>query len=208
MVVVGLSAGRTETKELYTFLNSEDYISVSYESDLNNISWYDSENIIINRIKLLENEMYTNNRKNNKNYKIFGEVAFYFLPYLELVIQNFPYIKFIYITKDKNRIIKNLLKMTSSRRNLITRLFYGSKTKNHWMLHNGVKWEKDFLLDKCYPKYDSNSRKNAIELFCDEYYQIIRTLIKKYPNNLKIFYSDELKSDYGRNKVLSFIGIK
>ena len=48
MVVLGLSAGRTETKELYSFLNSEDHISVSYESDLNNISWYDSENIIIN----------------------------------------------------------------------------------------------------------------------------------------------------------------
>ena len=103
MIVVGLSAGRTETKELYSFLNSEDYISVSYESDLNRISWSDSENIIIERMKVLEKEMYTNNKKNNKNYKIFGEVAFYFLPYLELIIQNFPYIKFIYLTRDKNK---------------------------------------------------------------------------------------------------------
>ena len=33
-------------------------------------------------------------------------------------------------------------------------------------------------------------------------------LSQKYPNNLKIFYSDELKSKYGKGKIFSFIGLK
>ena len=84
-------------------------------------------------------------------------------------------------------------------------LLFKKKFKNYWVNHNGSKWEKDYILDKCYPKFDSVSLKNAIDKYIDLYYSSVKKIQKKYPNNLKMFYSDELNSEYGKNKVLSFI---
>ena len=42
----------------------------------------------------------------------------------------------------------------------------------------------------------------------DLYYSNVKKIKKKYPNNLKTFYSDELQSNYGKKKVFSFIGVK
>ena len=38
-------------------------VNVDYESDINEISWYDSENIIMNRIDKLESKLYENTKK-------------------------------------------------------------------------------------------------------------------------------------------------
>ena len=38
------------------------------------------------------------------------------------------------------------------------------------------------------------------------YISDLRQLKNKYPQNIKIFFSDELDSNYGKKKLLSFIG--
>ena len=47
------SASRKESKKVHSFLNNQNGFSVDYESDLIDISWNDSENIIMNRIHIL-----------------------------------------------------------------------------------------------------------------------------------------------------------
>ena len=76
------------------------------------------------------------------------------------------------------------------------------------MNHNGRKWEKDYILDKCYPKFDADSLKISIDKYIDLYHSGLKKIQRKYPKNLSTFYLDELNSDYGKKKILSFISSK
>ena len=207
--MIGLSSSRVESKKIFSFLKKEDSIFVNYESDLEKFSWNNSENIIFKRIQNLENKFYSNTSSNKKQFKAFGEVCFYMLPYLEILINNFPYLKFICTTKSRKKSYNDIIKDITNERNFLLRLFlFRKKFKNHFVNHDGKKWEKDYILDKCYPKFELNSLNSAIEEYIDLYYSNVKKIEKKYPNNLKIFYSDELQSKYGKKKIFSFIGIK
>ena len=209
MIVIGLSSSRVETKKIFTFLNKEDHSKINFESDLKNISWKDSENIIIKRIKTLEKSLYNNVSNSQNQFKITGEVGFYFLPYVELLIKNFPYLKFICTNKNKKKIYYDLLSEIKTNENFFLRfLFFKKKYKNFFINHNGAKWEKDFILDKCYPKFQTDSLEKCIEKYIDTYYSTLKFLQRKYPKNLKLFYSDELKSEYGKKNIFKFIGVK
>ena len=209
MIVIGLSSSRVETKKIYSFLKNEDCIYVNHESDIDKFSWYNSENIIINRIQSLEKKIYNNTSNRKNKFKAFGEVGFYMLPYLELLINNFPYLKFICSNKSRKKTYNDIVSDMTNEANFLLRLFlFRKKFKNHFIDHNGKKWKKDYILDKCYPKFGLNSLNSSIEKYIDLYYSEIKRIEKKYPNNLKVFYSDELKSKYGRKKILSFMESK
>ena len=209
MIVIGLSSSREESKKIFSFLNKEEDIYVNYESDIQNFSWNNSENIIFKRINILEKNIYKNTSSNQKQFKVFGEVCFYVLPYLEILINNFPYLKFICTTKSRKKTYNDVVKDITNEKNFLLRLFlFRKKFKNHFINHDGKKWQKDYTLDKCYPKFELESLDKAIEEYIDLYYSSIKKIEKKYPNNLKVFYSDELQSKYGKKKIFSFIGMK
>ena len=209
MIVIGLSSSRIESKKIFSFLKKEESISVNYESDLEKFSWNNSENIILNRIEDLEKNIYDNTYSKKKQFKVFGEVCFYVLPYIEILINNFPYLKFICTTKSRKKSYNDIVKDITNENNFLLRLFlFRKKFKNHFINHDGKEWEKDYILDKCYPKFELNSLNSAIEEYIDLYYSNVKKIEKKYPNNLKVFYSDELNSKYGKKKIFSFLGLK
>ena len=208
MIVLGLGVSRKETKKIHKFLNSQKNFHFDYESDIDDIAWSNSENIMINRIELLEKRLYTNTSKLNNNFKVTGDIAFYFLPYIELLINNFPYIKLICTKKSKKYIFNDVMSDIKTDNSIFSRLFMFKKQyKNHWVEHNGRNWEKDYVLDKCYPTFHNNNLKESVNKYIDLYISDIKKIQKKYPKNLKVFYSDELDSKYGTKKVLSFIGV-
>ena len=209
MIVIGLSSSRVESKKIFSFLKEDENISVNYESDIKNFSWNNSENIILKRIEILEKNIYNNTTSSKKSFKSFGEVCFYVLPYLEILINNFPYLKFICTTKSRQKTYDDIMTDITNENNFLLRLFlFRKKFKNHFINHNGKKWQKDYILDKCYPKFKLESLEKSIEEYIDLYYSNVKSIEKKYPNNLKVFYSDELQSKYGKKKISSFIGIK
>ena len=65
-----------------------------------------------------------------------------------------------------------------------------------------------YLLDKCYPTFEEQSLNISINKYIELYNTKIKNLSKKHPNNVAVFYSDEINSDYGKQKVLSFLGAK
>ena len=209
MIVFGLGASRKESKKIHTFFNKEDGFLFNLESDLNDVSWNDSENIIIDRVNLMHNKIYNNTNSNNKKFKVIGEVAFYIFPYLELMINNFPYLKFICTQQNRKKTYDDIMSDIKMNNNFLMRfLCFRKKYKNHWINHNGRKWEKDYILDKCYPKFDAESLKISIDKYIDLYHSGLKKMQRKYPKNLNTFYLDELNSDYGKKKILSFIGSK
>ena len=209
MIVIGLSSSRLESEKIFSFLKEQNSIYVNYESDIEKFSWNNSENIIFKRIQDLEKRVYCNTSSNKRQFKVFGEVCFYILPYLEILINNFPYLKFICTTKSRKKSYDDIIKDITNEKNFLLRLFLFKKQfKNHFIKHDGKKWEKDYILDKCYPKFELDSLNSAIEEYIDLYYSSVKKIEKKYPNNLKVFYSDELQSKYGKKKIFSFIGMK
>ena len=209
LIVLGLSCSRNECKKLFSFLNSNKDINVNYESDINEVSWYNSENIIMNRIDKLESKLYKNTNRNKNQHKIFGEVSFYMLPYLELLINNYPYIKFICTVKSRKKTFNDILNEFINENNFLLRiLLFRKKYKNHLSDHEGQKWRKDYILDKCYPKFKVETLNDAVGQYIDLYYNNIKMLEKKYPKNFQTFYSDELKSKYGRKKIYNFLELK
>ena len=208
MIILGLGVSRKETKKIHSFLNDQKGFQFHYESDIDNVSWINSENIIMNRIKTLENSLYKNTSKKSNNFNVTGDIAFYFLPYLELLISNFPYIKLISTKKSKKYIFNDIMSDIETNNSIFSRIFmFKKKYKNHWIDHNGQIWEKDYLLDKCYPKFDNSNLEDAVNKYIDFYIANIKRIQKKYPRNIKVFFSDELNSSYGKKKVLKFMGI-
>jgi len=209
LIVVGLSSSRSESEKIFSFFKKEKDIFVNYESDIKKFCWNNSENIIVKRIEFLEKSIYNNTSATKKQFKVFGEVCFYVLPYLEILINNFPYLKFVCTTKSRKKTYDDIIKDLINENNFLLRLFlFRKKFKNHFINHNGKKWQKDYILDKCYPKFKVDSLDAAIDEYIDLYYSSVKRIEKKYPNNLKVFYSDELQSKYGRKKIFSFIGVK
>ena len=208
MIVLGLGVSRKETKKIHKFLNNQKNFVFNLETDIHKVSWKNSENVVINRIKELENRLYSNTSKLNKNFHATGDIAFYFLPYAELLINNFPYIKFICTKKSKKNIFNDIMSDLETKNSIFSRLFMlKKKYKNHWVNHDGNEWEKDYLLDKCYPKFNKNNLESSVYKYIDLYIENLKKIQKKYPKNLKVFYSDELESEYGKKKILSFIGV-
>ncbi len=209
MIVVGLGTSRRESKKIHSFFNKENGFVFGLESDINKVAWNDSENIIVNRINFLRDSLYKNTNQNKDNFKVIGEVAFYMFPYLELLINNFPYLKFICTQQNKKKTYEDLISDAKINNNFFIRmLLFKKEYKNHWILHDGTKWQKDYVLDKCYPKFEVDSLKSSIDKYIDLYHSGLKRIQKKYPKNLKVFYLDELNSDYGKNKIFSFIGVK
>jgi len=207
LIIFGLSASRKETEKIYSSLNKVDDFMLYLESDINDVSWFHSENIMIKRVRHLENKLYNNTKLDKNKFEIIGEVGFYILPYIELLIKNFPYIKFVCTHKNKKKLLKDILHESKSNSNSFINFFipFGKKFKNHWIDHNGKKWEKDYLLDKCYPKFEASSLKKSIEKYIELYNASSKKIERKYPNNFKSFYSSELSSEYGINKIKKFI---
>tara|TARA_B000000475_G_C15936903_1_gene423067 strand:+ start:342 stop:971 length:630 start_codon:yes stop_codon:yes gene_type:complete len=209
MIVLGLGVSRKETKKIHNFFNKINHFDLDFEKDVKNISWYNSENIIINRIQKLENKLYNNINSSKNNFHVTGDVAFYYLPYLELLINNYPYIKFISTKKSKKHIFKDIKSDIRTNNSLPTRLFlFKKKFKNHWIDHNGKKWEKDYINDKCYPNYDIDDLDKSIQMYIDNYIFQMKKIQKKYPRNLKVIFSDELNSNFAKKKIFNFIGVK
>ena len=205
MIVIGLSCSRIETRRLYSFLKKDKKISVDFESDIKKISWYDSENLVMERIDHLENKLYKNTNNNSK-HSIFAEVSFYLLPYFELIVKNYPYLKFVCTVKSRKKTQKDILDDYINEKNFFMRILtWKKKFKNHLVEHDGKKWQKDYLIDKCYPKFKSDNLEESINQYIDTYYTKIKHFEKKYPKNLQVFYADELKSKYGRKKIYKFI---
>ena len=208
MIVLGLGISRKETKKIHNFLDGHDKFNFHYESDLDKVSWKNSENIVVDRIRNLEHSLY-DNIKSEKSFTVTGDVGFYFLPYIELLINNFPYLKILSTKKSKKNTFIDVMYDIETKNSIFSRLFmFKKKYKNHWINHNGSSWEKDYILDKCYPKFKVLNLEESINKYIEMYIADLKRLQKKYPKNIKVFFSDELDSSYGKKKVLSFIGQK
>lgn len=75
------------------------------------------------------------------------------------------------------------------------------------MNHDGQKWLKDPIWDKCYPEYDTQDMKKAIAMYWRDYYDKAQSLADSFPQ-VRIFDLQDLNERNKQIELLKFCGYR
>lgn len=177
-VIIGLGTGRCGTMSLANLLSSQSGVIVPHEYQALPLPWDFSQTALERKIESLR---YIN-----------GDVGFYYLNYVEQIVDIFPQVRFVCLKRNKNEVVESYMKKTRGR--------------NHWMNHDGKNWKNDSKWDSAYPKFNVSGKSSAIAMYYDMYYKKITYLKRKYPNKIRVFEIDCLNNEKGIRDILSFCG--
>ena len=184
-LIFGLGTGRCGTHSLADLLNAQKNFEVTHELGDNPVLNWDFNDECL--------EFYLD-KITNRECDYVGDVAFYLLPYVESIIDKFPDAKFVCLKRDKQETAFSYEKKTSGR--------------NHWQSHDAQLYRL-CPWDKCYPKYDLKIKKiEAINLYYDDYYSSVDSLLKKYPLNVCLYSMDSLNHEEKVRSILEFVGLQ
>jgi hypothetical protein len=148
---------------------------------------------------------------------ILGDIAYYYLKYVDDILASNSLVKFVCIKRDKTDTVNSWLVKSSIRRwrslkladrikSLLTRTPY-YESYNFWQEHDGSKWKKNPVWDKTFPNFSAGSKKEAIEMYWDYYYKEAEKLETRHPDNFRIFDISAMSTREGQKEILSFIGL-
>ncbi|MCK9259477.1 MAG: hypothetical protein M0P63_06895 [Azoarcus sp.] len=149
--------------------------------------------------------------------EILGDIAFYYLQYVEDLLQITHDIRFVCIRRDKNETVESWLEKSSIHRwkslwvadrlkSAIVRTPF-HKSHNYWQRHNGNTWAIDPVWDKTFPKFEATSKREAIEKYWEYYYAKAAELAASHPENFRIFEITDMSTPDGQRRILEFIGV-
>jgi hypothetical protein len=188
MIVINLGTGRCGTHSLTKLLSAQKNVKVTHEAFL--LPWeYDRaalDNALANILKY--------------DAEIKSDTGFYYLVYVETILELYPNTKFVCLRRNKEKTIRGYIGKV------------GKKRANHWTRKNSKHWTdgwiNDSKWDRCYPKYDLDQRE-AIEKYYDEYYSIAETYQSKYKDNFRIWWMNfALNTEQGQKEIFNFINLK
>jgi len=200
LYVIGLGTGRCATKSLATFLNDCPGNNVShefrrrYKEKMNyRLNWYFRKTEAEERIQWLK----------RIPGLIVGDIASYYLNYVEYFIEHLIPVKFIYLWRPKEEVIKSFLRVTKC---------LDSPDRNHWFSYN----HPDFLSgkykkvawDRCFPKYrKAINKKHAILKYCNVYEQRMKKYMEQYPNFILKVNTYEFNNKNTQIKIFNFLDL-
>jgi hypothetical protein len=124
---------------------------------------------------------------------VVGDVAYFYLPYLEQFIDVFPHVRIICLERERQAVIDSFM--------------WKTQWKNRWYNHDGKEWIKEDVWDATFPKYDIAEKPKAIGAYYDEYRKRIRLVAQDYPANVRIFGIEVLNTMQGQKTILDFLDI-
>lgn len=176
--IFGLGSGRCGTMSLSKILSYQIKTNITHEKI--RLPW----KIDIYRLNQLLS-IFVHDKTQNQ---FIGDVAFYYLNYIDLIIQKLNNVKFICLIRDYNEILKSFLIKT--------------KGYNHWDPNIPI---TKYEWYECFPKYHNMNKTKSIKRYIKEYYQKCYYYQNKYPNVFKIFSINDLNTIDGQNKIFDFI---
>jgi len=235
MIIIGLGTGRSGTTSLAHFLGKQDNSFVFHEMNPSAMRFSGTKAPVLNTIREFDAILAGGDSSlltldlsrpptvqayerlcEMKQINMLGDIAFYYLSYVEDILEITEDVRFVCMKRNKTATVKSWLKKTKISRwrskwiaDIFTALiqrtpFYGSK--NFWMEHDGTKWLLDPVWDKCFPKFDAASKEDAVAQYYDFYYEEAERYAEKYPDVFKIFTIDDLNSVDGVNNIMDFCG--
>ena len=236
MIVIGLGTGRSGTASLAKLLNAQHDALCFHEMNpssvrfagtprpiLNAIDEYqrildggDSSMVTVDLSRRVSAEAYDSLRR-MKRVKLIGDIALYYLTYVEAIARHNPNVRFICLRRDVDSTVQSWMKKTQIRRwpsaavgdrirSVITRQPY-YESSNFWMEHDGTKWIRDPVWDKCFPKFEAGSKTEAIRKYCEYYYAEAERISVKLGERFKFVETNQLNDRSYQPELLRFVGI-
>ncbi|GAB5450526.1 MAG: hypothetical protein Hals2KO_08540 [Halioglobus sp.] len=152
-----------------------------------------------------------------QSVNLIGDIAFYYLSYVEEILRLFPQCKFVCIQRDREETVQSWLKKSAIQRwpslwlgdrirALLTRTPFHT-AHNYWQSHDGSVWKPDPVWDSAFPKFDAPTRVEAIGQYWDFYYREAERLQSEFAGSFRIFDVQDLSNADGQREILAFIGL-
>src|SRR5487761_2166908 len=190
MIVIGLGTGRSGTASLAKLLNAQQDALCFHEMNPSAVRFTGTPRPFINAIDEFQAilgggdpTMLTVDLSRAvaaraydelcqmRSVRLIGDIAFYYLSYVELIARRNQNVRFICLRRDREQTIESCLRKSAIGRwrskriadrlsSLITRAPY-YESHNFWIEHDGSEWELDPVWDKCFPKFQAGSKREA-----------------------------------------------
>ena len=238
MIIIGLGSGRTGTASMASLFGSQRQAicfhelnptcaahQVNPQSVLNTINEF--QRIIDGGDKRLLSVDYSRKRSVDtyaqllalpQNPAIMGDIAYYYLTYVDEILAINPSVKFVCIKRDKTETVDSWmekskivrwrsLRWADRLKAMITRTPY-HESWNFWQAHDGTQWETNPVWDNTFPSFDASSKREAVEMYWDWYYQEAEKTEQRHPECFQIFDISCLSNPEGQKDILKFCGFK
>ena len=127
-----------------------------------------------------------------------GDVASFYLPYVEEAIEAVPDIRIICLYRPREEIVAAFCRELDRSSQLRV---------NHWAKEPVPGWYHDPFWTRCYPQYDTHDREEGIGHYWDEYYTTAEKLARRNPGNVRICDTAAFTTEVGVREVLTFAGV-
>lgn len=189
-VVLGIGSGRCGTLSLAQLLDAQPIAEVTHERrPLLPWSCGDRETLVSERIATF--------RRNSAD--IVGDIASFYLPYVEEFIRQEPSIRVVVLQRDCEEVVKSFSDWSDHAH---------AVRADHWSEHPAPGLHHDPVWSTIFPKYPTTSRDEGIRRYWHEYYERVAELLRAYPENIRHFdMNTALNTAEGQTQLLTFVGI-
>lgn len=236
MIVIGCGSGRTGTASLSHLINAQADSVCFHELNPSGAVYEGNPQSILNTINEFQRILDGGDKRllaidysrpvsvrtyhelqKVKRLKILGDIAYYYLRYVDDILRVNEKVRFICIKRDRKQTIDSWIQKSTINRwpsmwfadrlkSLITRTPF-HKSMNFWQLHDGSTWKLDEVWDKTFPKFDAASKEEAIGKYWDDYYRRAEEFEARYPRCFRIFPIELMSDQRGQAEILDFIGV-
>jgi hypothetical protein len=152
-----------------------------------------------------------------KRVRLIGDIAFYYLTYVERIIARNPNVRFVWLLRDRDETIESWMQKSGIERwrskriadrfaAWITREPY-HEGYNYWMEHDGTVWRHDPVWDKCFPKLPGPTKREAIAQYYDQYIEQMNVLLQRHPQCIRMVRTETLNDSSVQESLLAWIGV-
>jgi hypothetical protein len=236
MIVIGLGTGRSGTASLAQLLNAQRNSFCFHEMNPAAVRFSDTPRPFLNSIDEFQTildggdpRMLTVDLSRPvaarayeqlcrvRQLRLIGDIAFYYLNYVELIAARNHNVRFICLRRDREQTIRSWLRKTEidnwpSKRianrlsSVLTRTPYVT-SYNYWMEHDGSRWRLSPVWDKCFPKFDATTKRDAVAQYWDFYYEKAEVFARKFDGIFKIFDIEDINHYTIQTELLEYCGI-
>lgn len=236
MIVIGLGSGRTGTASMSHLFNSQQNALCFHELNPTGAVWEGNPQPILNTIHEFQRILdggpknllaldYSREASSSRyeelkqmdRVSLIGDIAYYYLKYVEDILTVNQNVRFVCIKRDKRQTVDSWLSKSAIHRwrslwwadrlkSLITRTPF-QDSKNFWQVHDGSTYQLDPVWDKTFPKFDATTKREAIERYWDYYYAEAEVLENRHPAHFRIFDISKLSHPDGQREILGFVGL-
>lgn len=231
-IVFGLGSGRSATKSLAALLDAQPGTVCFHEANPASMAWQGAEDTVLSLLRDFEAILEGGTRavtidrtsphrdgpvarmKSLPAVTGIGDVAHYYLPYVETILRHAPLARFPCIWRDRDAVVQSFitklqLKPPRLRRRLRawatgTRL---TVSRNHWAGPGDRRWQPDLRFDKCFPSYEGMRTADLaahLRRWHHDYYTEVNRLAALYPDHIRLFDIGCLNDTAGRRDILNF----